>query len=145
MSTFTRRDYRISDDGHAVVCNTMAEREDLEALRDALAWRRDRPTPDGLQDAGAVLALRALVTLDDRLIAMIDAEGQLPLTVDREQALTLCEVANSYVADRDVESYQSPDERARIARLRTLAGPLMDTCAGLAAAQEEAVEKALLS
>ena len=50
----------------------------------------------------------------------------------------LCELAASYVAERDVESYQPLEERERIALLRALGGPLMDCCCEFAAAQEEA-------
>jgi hypothetical protein len=88
-----------------------------------------------------VLALRALMTLEDLLGAALGELAILSLT--RDQALTLCEVAGSYVTERDVESYQSPEERDRIARLRALAGPLMDTCCELAAAEDEARERLL--
>ena len=52
----------------------------------------------------------------------------------------LCELAASYVAERDVESYQPLEERERIVLLRALAGPLMDCCCEFAAAQDEARE-----
>jgi hypothetical protein len=59
------------------------------------------------------------------------------MTLVREQAQMLCELAASYVTERDVESYQPVEERERIALLRTLGGPLMDCCCEFAAAQEE--------
>jgi hypothetical protein len=141
MSAFMDRSYRIAADGRTVVCDAVAGRADIDVLGEALAWRRDELSRTGMQDADAVLALRALMTLDDLLGAAAGEEAILTLT--RPQALMLCEIAGSYVTGRDVESYQSPEERDRIARLRALAGPLMDTCCELAAAEDEARERLL--
>lgn len=135
------RSHRIAADGRTVVCDTIARRADIDTLGEAIARRRDELSRIGMQDADAVLALRALMTLDDLLGAAGGDEAILTLT--REQALMLCEIAGSYVTERDVESYQSPEERDRIARLRALAGPLMDTCCDLAAAEVEARERLL--
>jgi hypothetical protein len=136
MTAFMDRSYRIAVDGCTVVCDAIARRADIDVLGEAMAWRRDQLSRIGMQDADAVLALRALMTLDDLLGAAAGDEAILTLT--REQALMLCDVAGSYVTVRDIESYQSPEERDRIARLRALAGPLMDTCCDLAAAEDEA-------
>jgi hypothetical protein len=123
------------------VCDAVASRPEIDVLGEAMAWRRNELSRVGMQEVEAVLALRALMTLEDLLGA---AAGDLAiLSLTRDQALTLCEVAGSYVTERDVESYQSPEERDRIARLRALAGPLMDTCCELAAAEDEARERLL--
>ena len=143
ISTFMDRRYRIGPDGHDVVCDTVVGRADLDALSDALAWRRDEQSRVELDDAEAVLALRGLMTLDDMLDATRAYEDNAPLTLDRGQAHTLCEITGAYVDERDVEGYQTPEERDRIERLRGLAGPLMDCCSELAAAQEEARERAI--
>ena len=135
------RNHRIAADGRTVVCDTIAGRADIDVLGEAMAWRRDQLSRVGMQEVDAVLALRALMTLDDMLGAA--AGEQAIVTLTREQALMLCEIAGSYVTERDVESYQSPEERDRIVRLRSLAGPLMDTCCELAAAEDEARERLL--
>jgi hypothetical protein len=142
MTAFMDRSYRIGPDGRTVVCDTSAARHDVDALSAALSWRRDEVSRGHLQDADAVLALRALMVLDDMLATRAD-EGLIALTVTRQQVHMLCEVAGAYVAERDVDGYQAPEERERIERLRALAGPLMDCCSELAAAQDEARERSL--
>jgi hypothetical protein len=142
-STFMDRSYRIGPDGHGVVCDTFIDRADAEALSDALAWRRDEHSRVELDDADAVLRLRELMTLDDMLDATRAYEDRAPLTLDRGQVHTLCEIAGAYTAERDIEGYQAPEERDRIERLRALSGPLMDCCSELAAAQREVPERAM--
>jgi hypothetical protein len=142
-STFMDRSYRIGHDGHSVVCDTVVDRADVDALSDALAWRRDERSRVELDDADAVLKLRELMTLDDMLDAARAYEDSAPLTLDRGQTHALCEIAGAYAAERDVEGYQAPEERDRIERLRALSGPLMDCCSELAAAQREVRERAV--
>jgi hypothetical protein len=143
MSTFMDRSYRIGPDGHGVVCDTVVGGRDIVALSDALAWRRDELSRVELDDAHAVLTLRGLMMLDDMLAVANAYEDDAPLTVNREQVHMLCEIAGAYVAERDIEDYQAPEERDRIERLRGLAGPLMDCCSELAAAQDEVRERAI--
>ena len=143
MTTFMERSYRIGADGRTVVCDTIADRPDVDAIADALAWRRNALGRAELQEAETVLALRALMVLEDMLDSTRDYEEHVPLTVTREQVSMLCEIAGSYVSERDVPEYQAPEERVRIERLRGFAGPLMDCCSELAAAQDEAHERAL--
>jgi hypothetical protein len=145
MSSFTDRSYRVTRDGHGVVCDTIAQRDELDALRDAIAWKRDRQSWSVLDDAESVLALRALTTVDDLIAEALAYESEALVTLTRDHALVLCEIAGTYVTERDVDSYQTPEERARIATLRQLGGPLMDTCCELAAAEVEAREKELLT
>jgi hypothetical protein len=137
------RRYRIGSDGHGVVCDTVVARHDIDALSDALAWRRDERSRGELDDADAVLTLRELMLLDDMLDATRAYEDNAPLTLGRGQAHTLCEIAGAYVAERDVEGYQAPEERDRIQRLRALAGPLMDCCSELVQAEAEVRERAV--
>ena len=143
MSSFMQRSYRIGPDGRSAVCDTIAARPDIDALQDAIAWRRDALARAEMQDADTILSLRALMVLDDMLDSMRAYEDHVPLTLTREQACMLCEIAGAYVADRDVESYQAPEERDRIERLRAFAGPLMDCCSELALAQDEVRERPL--
>jgi hypothetical protein len=143
MSAFMDRSYRIGPDGHGVVCDTVVGRGDIGALSDALAWRRDELSRIELDDAEAVLTLRGLMVVDDMLAVAAMYEGDAPLTVTRDQVHMLCEIAGAYVAERDIEGYQAPEERDRIDRLRGLAGPLMDCCSELAAAEDEVRERAI--
>jgi hypothetical protein len=137
------RSYRIARDGRTVVCDTLALRGEIDVLRDALAWKRDRLSRVDHVDADIVLALRAWMTLDDMLAATSVFGDEAPLTLTSEQAMMLCELATSYVAERDVESYQPVEERERIALLRELCGPLMDCCCEFVAAQAEVREPPL--
>jgi hypothetical protein len=134
------RSYRIGHDGFMVVCDAIAVRGEVDALRDALAWRRDQLSRIDHDDVDAVLALRAWMGLDDLLASTAVFGDEAPLTLTRDQAVMLCQLATSYVADRDVESYQPLEERDRIAILRALSGPLMDCCCEFAAAQQEVRE-----
>ncbi len=141
MSAFVDRSYRIARDGRRVVCDAVVDQDDNESLGEALAWRRDEISRQDLQDAGAVLELRALMTLDD-LLGLERAIGpEATLTLTREQAGLLCQISSAYVTERDTDSYQPPEERDRIARLRGLAGPLMDLCCEFSAAEDEAREQ----
>lgn len=135
------RSYRIGPDGHGVVCDTVVGSRDIGALSDALAWRRDELSRVELDDADAVLSLRGLMVLDDMLAAASAYDA--PLTIDRAQVHMLCEIVGAYVTERDVEGYQAPEERDRLERLRGVAGPLMDCCSELAAAEDEARERAM--
>jgi hypothetical protein len=136
------RSYRIGRDDRTVVCDTIARRGEVDVLRDALAWKRDRLARLD-QDVEAVLELRSWMTLDDMLASTSVFGDEAPLTLTGEQAVMLCELATSYVAERDVESYQPLEERERIALLRDLAGPLMDCCCEFVAAQAEVREPPL--
>ncbi|MDX6718270.1 MAG: hypothetical protein QOJ63_524 [Solirubrobacteraceae bacterium] len=142
-STLMQRSYRIGRDGATVVCDAILVRGENDALRDALAWRRDRLARVDHDDAAAVLVLRDWMRLDDLLGSTSVFGDEAPLTLTRHQAVMLCELATSYVTERDVESYQPVEERDRIALLRTLCGPLMDCCCELAAAQDEVRERPL--
>ena len=143
MSTFMDRSYRIAPDGRSVVCYAVVGQDDSESLSQALAWRREEIGRHGVEDAGAVLELRALMTLDDLLAGERQIGPDATLTLSSDQARMLCQISGAYVTERDTDSYQPPEERDRIARLRNLAGPLMDLCCEFAAAEDEAREHQL--
>lgn len=144
MDAFSERSYRVAADGGGVVCDTVAGRAALDALRAAVAWRREVLSADELHEADAVVALRALIALDDLLLAATELGSPAPLSVTREQAASLCEIAGAYASERDLAGYQSPEHRRRLELLRSLSGPLMDACCELQAAEAEARDKALL-
>ncbi|MBW3608060.1 MAG: hypothetical protein KY463_06845 [Actinobacteria bacterium] len=143
MSAFMDRSYRVAPAERSVVCDTVVDREDNAALSESLAWRREQIGRDGLEEASAVMELRALMSLDDLLAAVRDTGPDATVMLKRDQASLLCQIAGAYVTDRDGAGYQSPEERDRIARLRGLAGPLMDLCCEFAAAEDEAREQLL--
>jgi hypothetical protein len=136
------RSYRIGQDGKTVVCDTIAHRGEIDVLRDALAWKRDQLARVD-HDVDAVIVLRSWMTLDDMLAATSVFGDEAPLTVTSEQAIMLCELATSYIAQRDVESYQPLEERDRITLLRALSGPLMDCCCEFVTAQASVREPPL--
>ena len=88
MSAFMDRSYRIAPAERSVVCDGVIDREDNVALGEALAWRREQLGREGLEDAGAVLELRALMTLDDLLVAVRDTGPDATVTLKRDQAQT---------------------------------------------------------
>jgi hypothetical protein len=143
MTSLMERSYRIGPDGRSPVCDTIAARPDIDALRDALAWRRNELALLELGDTESVLVLRALMSLEDMLDATSVYDEHAPLTLTRDQVRMLCEIVGAYITARDVESYQTPEERERIGRLRDLAGRLMDCCSELSVAQEQLREREL--
>ncbi|HEV7805301.1 MAG TPA: hypothetical protein VGO80_05770 [Solirubrobacteraceae bacterium] len=143
MSNLMERSYRIARDGTTVVCDTIALRGEIDVLRDALAWKRDGLSRLDHDDADAVIVLRSWMTLDDMLAATSVFGDEAPLTLTSAQAIMLCELTTSYVAERDVESYQPVEERDRIALLRTLGGPLMDCCCEFVTAEASVREPPL--
>jgi len=143
MSAFMDRSYRIAPAERSVVCDAVVDREDNAALGDTLAWRREQIGREDIREVAAVLELRALMALDDLLAAVRETGPDAVVMLKREQAALLCQIAGAYVTDRDGDDYQSPEERDRIARLRALAGPLMDLCCEFAAAEDEAREQLL--
>lgn len=142
-TSLMNRSYRIGRDGTTVVCDAIASRVEVDVLREALAFKRERMARVEYDAADDVLVLRSWITLDDLLAATSVFGDEAPVTITREQARMLCEVSSTYVADRDVDSYQPPEERERIARLRTLSGMLMDCCCEFTAAQREVREPPL--
>jgi VIT1/CCC1 family predicted Fe2+/Mn2+ transporter len=105
----------------------------LRALLDALAHVRRAQFSDALE-AEAVLALRRSSAVSEALER--EPAEQHVLRLDAEQAALASHAVGFYLAERDVEGYQSPEERARIAGLHALAEPLRDVVADLRLAAE---------
>lgn len=126
----------VAEDGRAVAVFN-AGLELRAALADALSWHVTRRFQvGGLDEAGAVLELRAAGALADRLDQHRDVEALAPVRVNADHVRLLIGAASAYVMERDVESYQPPEERARIALLRSLVDPLFDLVAELDRADE---------
>ena len=120
----------VAEDGRAIaVFNASAER--LAALADALSWLVTRRFQTEELDADHVLAWRAAGALADRLDQFRGVEGLAPVRLTAEQVRLLIEASWAYIANRDVESYQPPEERARIEELTGMSDPLFDLVAEL--------------
>jgi hypothetical protein len=115
----------VPDDGRAVaVFGLDAERR--AALADALSWRITSRFQSESLETETVLELREAGALADRLDQDRGAEGLAPVRVNAEQVRVLIEAAVSYLAERDPESYQPPEHRARLEQLTDLIDPLFD-------------------
>ena len=115
----------VAEDGRAVAVFT-AEEKRRAALADALSWHLTRSfQADGLE-ADRVLELRAAGALADRIDEFRGVEGRAPLRLDAQQVRLLIEAVVAFVSERDVETYQPPEERERIAELSGLVDPLFD-------------------
>jgi hypothetical protein len=126
----------VAEDGRAVAV-FMAGPELRAALADALSWHLTRSFQTGaLDEADAVLELRSAGALADRLDEHRGLEGRAPVRVNADHVRLLIAAAAAYVSERDVESYQAPEERERIASLSGLIDPLFDLVADLDRADE---------
>ncbi|MEA2459785.1 MAG: hypothetical protein QOC95_2757 [Thermoleophilaceae bacterium] len=120
----------VAEDGRAIaVFSAGVERR--AALADALSWHLTRRFQAGALEADAALELRAAGALADRLDEFRGLEGSAPVRVNADQVRLLIDAASAYVSIRDTETYQPPDERARIAELAGLVDPLFDLVADL--------------
>jgi hypothetical protein len=126
----------VAEDGRAVAVFD-GSLELRTALADALSWHVTRSfRVGGLDEAGAVLELRAAGALADRLDEHRGIEGLATVRLNADQVRLLIGAASAYVMERDVESYQPPEERERIAQLSALVDPLFDLVADLDRADE---------
>ena len=103
----------------------------VSVVADALSYlRRTRFAGEALE-ADDVLALRALSGLLDVVQQHAAAGGHAVLRIDADEACLLVRAAAAYVDERDTESFQSPEERERLALLGALLEPLMDLAGAL--------------
>jgi hypothetical protein len=115
----------VAEDGRAVAVFT-AEEKRRAALADALSWHVTRQFQAAEMEAEKVLELRAAGALADRFDEFRGTEGRAPVRLNAEQVRMLIEAVVSFISERDVESYQPPEERERIAELSGLVDPLFD-------------------
>lgn len=103
------------------------EASESDALASALSfYLRRRFGTEELELTGQALSLRSLATVSDRLGSLVSSGlgGRLALTEAELRGLR--EALCLYIAERDTDSYQPPEERERLAELRTLSEPLGD-------------------
>jgi hypothetical protein len=123
---------RDSAGGHLAAVELAAP--EARALADAVSfYLRRRFGAAELELAAKALSLRALTGVSDRLGALAETGlgGRLMLT---EQELRGArEALCLYVAERDGDAYQPPEERERLAELHAMNEPLGDLLARLPA------------
>ena len=125
----------VPEDGRALAVFTAGETW-RAAVADALSWHVNRRFQAGTLETDNVLELRAAGALADRLDEHRGAEGRATVRVGADQVRLLIEAVSAYVMERDTESYQPPEERARISALAGLVDPLFDLVAQLDRADE---------
>jgi hypothetical protein len=125
----------IAEDGHAVAVFT-ADEALRGALADALSWHVQRRFQTDALETAKVLQLRAAGALADRLDEFRGEEGRAPVRLTAEQVRVIIEASSAYRSERDVEGYQSPEERDRLAVLASLIDPLFDMLGNLDRADE---------
>lgn len=106
------------------------------ALADALSWLVTRRFQAEALEAGKVIELRAAAALADRIDEHRGVDAKAPVRVNADEVRVLIEAVVVYVAERDTESYQPPEERARLAELSGLLDPLFDLALELDRADE---------
>jgi len=115
----------VPEDGRAVaVFGLDAERR--AALADALSWRITSRFQAESLEAETALELRDAGALADRLDKNRGVEGMAPVRVNADQVRLLIEAVVTYISERDPESYQPPEHRARLEQLNDLVDPLFD-------------------
>jgi len=112
------------------------------AVQDALVYYRRVRFAGQALDADMVGQLRALDGLSEQAHRRGGHTSPAVFRVGAADASALSEAAALYVADRDVESYQSPQERDRIALLSQLSEPLRQVAVDLRAVEVRLVDPA---
>ena len=111
------------------------------ALADAVGYERDL-LGRGALESEDILRLRALGDLAERLRPQQDGDMAV-LRLDADDIARAADAAERFVALRDIEAYQTPEDRARIAAVRDIVPALRDVQARLMLAGLGASEAAL--
>jgi hypothetical protein len=125
----------VPEDGRAVGVLT-AESPVRDALADALSWQLNRRFQAGSLETDNVVELRGAGALADRIDQFRGADERAPLRLHAGDVRVLIEAVSSYLMERNVDSYQPPEERDRLATLQALVDPLFDLVAELDRADE---------
>ncbi len=125
----------VAEDGRAVAVFT-ADQPVRDALADALSWHVQQRFQTEALETEKVIELRAAGALADRLDEFRGVEGRAPVRVNADHVRVMIEASSAYRSERDVDSYQSPEERERLAVLASLIDPLFDLLADLDRADE---------
>jgi hypothetical protein len=125
----------VPEDGHAVAVFSAGPGR-RAAIADALSWHVNRRFQAGADEAETVLELRATGALADLVDEHRGAEGLAPVRLSGVQVRLLLGAISAYVSERDVDGYQPPEERDRIAEMSGLVDPLFDLALQLDRADE---------
>jgi hypothetical protein len=125
----------VADDGRAVAV-FMAGAEQRAAMADALSWQVTHRFQAGALEAEGVVELRAAGALADRIDEHRGVEAKAPIRLHADEARLLIEAVVAYISERDQETYQPPEERARLAELSAVLDPLFDLVLDLDRADE---------
>ena len=125
----------VPEDGRAVAVFT-ADAALRGAIADAVSWHVQRRFQTGALEAEKVIELRAAGALADSLDEFRGQEGRAPVRLGADQVRLIIEAISAYRSERDIDSYQSPEERERLAVLAGMVDPLFDLLANLDRADE---------
>jgi hypothetical protein len=109
--------------------------QQLNAVGDALSHYHRLRFAGRELDADGALAMYAVGAVCDQLARLAAGGGHATVHLDTIGVGAVAEAVGLYLAERDVDSYQSPEERRRIELLRPLPEPLIDLIVGLRAAE----------
>jgi hypothetical protein len=109
----------------------------IAALSAALAHHRRTHFGGASLGTKEVLELHGLDALAEQLDQLAALGGHAPVRADADGVSALARAALVYVRERDTESYQSPEERERIAALSDLADPLIELACELRRAERQ--------
>jgi hypothetical protein len=98
----------------------------VTAVADALAHHRRTRFAGADLSTDDVLHLRALTVVAEQIDALATQDGHAVVRTDAAAAASLAQAVSVYLQERDVDGYQSPEERERLAALRDLADPLVE-------------------
>jgi hypothetical protein len=129
-------DLHLGRDGDRAVAVFVVAVDPRTALADALSWLVTRRFQAESLEAGKVIELRAAAALADRIDEHRDVDAKAPIRVNADEVRLLIEAVVTYVSERDTESYQPPEERARLGELSGLLDPLFDLALELDRADE---------
>ena len=123
------------EDGRAVAVFT-AEANVRGALADALSFQVQRRFQTDVLETEKVLQLRIAGALADRLDEFRGVEGRAEVRLNADHVRLIIEAVMGYRSERDVDSYQSPEERDRLTLMGELIDPLFDLLADIDRADE---------
>jgi len=107
----------------------------ITALAAALAHHPRTRFAGATLDTEEVLELHGLDALAEQLDGLAALDGHAAVRTGADGVSALARAALVYVRERDTESYQSPEERERIAALSDLADPLIELACELRRAE----------
>jgi hypothetical protein len=125
----------VADSGRAVAVFA-AGADQRAALADALSWHVTRQFQAEALEAEKVIELRAAAALADRLDEHRGVDAKASIRVNGDEVRLLIEAVVAYFSERDTETYQPPEERARLVELSPLLDSLFDLALDLDRADE---------